>query len=146
MCFFQQKLTIHHHTPLPPVFLKPLCSLLHSAVVVLGCGLSEYSPTPNLTGVLTGALGKHVLFTLNSTLVVVSNVFVFSHLPGEMIQFDEHIFQVGRSHQLATSHTSFKLLRLDLEGFWLITCMQESLEEVAGRLRYRRCLHWCRVS
>ena len=26
--------------------------------------------------------------------------FVFSSLPGEMIQFDEHIFQLGWNHQL----------------------------------------------
>ena len=29
-----------------------------------------------------------------------SNIFVFSPLPEEMIQFDEHIFQMGSNHQL----------------------------------------------
>ena len=26
--------------------------------------------------------------------------FIFTPIPGEMIQFDEHIFQMGRNHQL----------------------------------------------
>ena len=34
---------------------------------------------------------------------MVSNIFLFSSLPGEMIQFDEHIFQMGWfNHQLVT--------------------------------------------
>ena len=32
--------------------------------------------------------------------MVVSNICLFSPLPGEMIQFDEHIFQMGWNHQL----------------------------------------------
>ena len=30
----------------------------------------------------------------------VSNIFLFSPLPEEMIQFDEHMFQMGSNHQL----------------------------------------------
>ena len=30
------------------------------------------------------------------------NYFLCSPLPGEMIQFDDHIFQMGRNHQLDT--------------------------------------------
>ena len=30
--------------------------------------------------------------------VVVSHIFLFLPLPGEMIQFDEHIFQMGWNH------------------------------------------------
>ena len=34
--------------------------------------------------------------------------FIFSPLPGEMIQFDEHIFQMGRfNHQLVINAYSF---------------------------------------
>ena len=39
----------------------------------------------------------------NANLGGVFNYFVFSSLPGEMIQFDEHIFQMGWfNHQLVT--------------------------------------------
>ena len=31
--------------------------------------------------------------------VVVSNIFIFPSLPREMIQFDEHVFQMGWNHQ-----------------------------------------------
>ena len=33
-----------------------------------------------------------------------SNIFYFSSLPGEMIQFDEHMFQMGWNHQLEKLH------------------------------------------
>ena len=33
---------------------------------------------------------------------MVSNIFLFSPLVGEMIQFDEHIFQIGWTHQLVS--------------------------------------------
>ena len=35
--------------------------------------------------------------------------FLFSSLPGEMIQFDEHIFQMGRKHQLDMLFLSYTL-------------------------------------
>ena len=31
------------------------------------------------------------------------NIFFSSPVPGEMIQFDEHIFQMGSNHQLVSS-------------------------------------------
>ena len=34
--------------------------------------------------------------------VVVLNIFYVHHLPGEMIQVDEHIFQMGWNHQVAS--------------------------------------------
>ena len=47
--------------------------------------------------------------------VVVSNIFLFSPLPGEMIQFDEHIFQRGWfNHQLVK-----RLIYIYICKFWV---------------------------
>ena len=35
--------------------------------------------------------------------MVVSNIFFFTPIPGKMIQFDEHIFEMGWNHQLRIS-------------------------------------------
>ena len=41
--------------------------------------------------------------------MVVSNIFLFSPRFGQMIQFDEHIFQMGWfNHQLDEGHSIFK--------------------------------------
>ena len=51
--------------------------------------------------------GKHIIEMGNSThqleLGGGFKYVLFSSLPGEMIQFDEHIFQMGWNHQLVTS-------------------------------------------
>ena len=33
-------------------------------------------------------------------------IFIFTPIPGEMIQFDEHIFQMGWNHQLVVKHST----------------------------------------
>ena len=57
--------------------------------------------TPDLQGWMTPTqtIGFCGIF-VHAKLVGGFKYFVFSTLPGEMIQFDEHIFQVGWNHQL----------------------------------------------
>jgi len=49
------------------------------------------------------------LATKNQSSVVVSNIFLFSPLPGGMIQFDEHIFQMGWFNHQLESHCPCKI-------------------------------------
>ena len=43
------------------------------------------------------------VYTYNSVVVSDINSIIFTPIPGEMIQFDEHIFQMGWNHQLDKS-------------------------------------------
>ena len=54
---------------------------------------------------------------------VASNIFIFTPNPGEMIQFDEHIFQMGWfNHQLGELETTpFFVVTTDYDIFFEVS-------------------------
>ena len=53
---------------------------------------------------------------------MVSNIVLFSSLFGEMIQFDEHIFQMGWNHQLEGPTCLFLIKYIEIIHCLVSTC------------------------
>ena len=69
--------------------------------------LSTYKKKPGIGGLVGWYVSKNICY------IVVSTIFLFSPLLGEMIRFDKHIFEMGWNHQLI-SYTSFTNAMLPL--------------------------------
>ena len=68
--------------------------------------------------------------------VVVSNMFLFSTLPGEMIHLDEHIFQMGWNHQL-------EMVDIQIIRYYIPWKVLDGLQKMIQRVRaMKRLVHF----